>query len=228
MTTEIQPLDYFVQAGFQQRFQQTFGAVKCAYVDVNDKIRIIQRVFGEGNQVQYPYAYLVVTRLAVNEHSYNPGYLSRRGIVINVSAKDTYQTVRILPADFEIECTYITNKFQAVEQGSVMSFARRWLMARRNGYLKFSIDYGKKQFGVGVTMDEAVDIPIRENITEAETSMEITVRATVHGYVSEPVLGEKGRINKLNVNNFEASIYPPNQVVVSTQTFTFPDRITSE
>jgi hypothetical protein len=31
--TTLQPIDYYVLAGFQQRFQQTFGAVKCAYVN---------------------------------------------------------------------------------------------------------------------------------------------------------------------------------------------------
>jgi hypothetical protein len=223
MTTEIQPLDYFVLAGFQQRFQQTFGGVKCAYVNANDKARIIQRVFGEGETLTYPYAYLVVKRQGINEHSYNPGYLSRRGIVVNISDKNTYQTVRILPVDFDIECTYVTNEFRSVGQGSALAFVRRWLMARRNGYLKFSVDYGTNQFGIGVDMDENIPIPIRENITEAETSLEIVCNCVIHGYISEPILGEKGRVNQFNVNSFDTKIYP-NQQIVSTQTFTFPDR----
>jgi hypothetical protein len=220
---DIEPIDKFVLAGFAERFQQTFGAVKCAYVNANDKVRILQRVFGEGNQITYPYAYLVIKSQRANDQSYNPGYLSRRGIVININSEDTYQTVRILPVDFEIECTYVTNKFSSVEQGSILSFARRMLMARRNGYLKFSIDYGMKQFGIGVDLEESVSIPSRENITESETSMEITVTATVHGYISEPVLGEKGKINKFNVSPFDTAIYP-NQQIVSTQTFAFPDK----
>jgi hypothetical protein len=221
---DIQPLDYFILAGFQQRFQQTFGAVKCAYVNANDKVRILQRVFGQGNEITYPYAYLVIKSQRVNAQSYNPGYLSRRGMVINVNAEDTYQTVRIMPVDYEIECTYVTNKFSSVEQGSVMAFARRLLMARRNGYLKFSVDYGAKQFGIGVDIDESVTIPSRENITENETSMEITVNATVHGYISEPVLGEKGKIGKFNVSPFDTSTALNPQQIVSTQTFVFPDR----
>jgi hypothetical protein len=220
---EVQPIDYYILSGFQQRFQQTFGAVKCAYVNSNDKVRILQRVFGQGNEITYPYAYLVIKSQRVNAQSYNAGYLSRRGITINVNSEDTYQTVRIMPVDYEIECTYVTNKFNSVEQGSVMSFTRRMLMARRNGYLKFSVDYGSKQFGIGVEIDESVSIPIRENITENETSMEITVMATVHGYISEPVLGEKGKIGKFNVSPFDTSTYLSQQIV-STQTFAFPDR----
>jgi hypothetical protein len=45
----------------------------------------------------------------------------------------------------------------------------------------------------------------------------------VHGYISEPVLGEKGKIGKFNVSPFESNIFPPQQIV-STQTFAFPDR----
>lgn len=220
---EIKPIDEFVLAGLQQRVQQTFGAVKCAYVNSNDKVRIINRVFGEGNQLTYPYAYLVIKDIRSNTQTYNSGYFSRRGLVINVSSEDTYQTVRVLPADFIIELTYVTNKFHAVEQGSILSFARRLLMARRNGYLKFSIDYGMKNFGIGVDIDDNVSIPSRENITENETSMEITVPITVHGYISEPVLGEKGKIGKFNVNEFDTKIYP-NQQIVSSQTFTFPNK----
>lgn len=220
---EIQPIDTFVLAELQKRVQQTFGAVKCAYVNANDKVRIMQRVFGEGNQITYPYAYLVIKDMRANTQSYNAGYLSRRGLVMNVSSNDTYQTVRIMPVDFHIELTYVTNKFHSVEQGSILAFARRLLMARRNGFLKFSIDYGTKQFGVGVDIDENVSIPSRENITENETSMEITVPLTVHGYISEPVLGEKGKIGKFNVSPFDTKLYP-NQQIVSTQTFAFPDK----
>lgn len=220
---EIEPIDKFVLAGLQQRVQQTFGDVPCAIVNSNDKIRIMQRVFGEGKQITYPYVYLVIKSERVNTQSYNNGYLSRRGIVINVNSEDTYQTVRIMPVDFEVELTYVTNKFYSVEQGSIMSFARRMLMARRNGFLKFSIDYGARQFGIGVDVDDSISIPTRENITENETSMEITVSLTVHGYISEPVLGEKGKIGKFNVSPF-ANFPTPSKQIVSTQTFAFPDK----
>jgi hypothetical protein len=100
-------------------------------------------------------------------------------------------------------------------------------MARRNGYLKFSVDYGARKFGIGVSIDEGVTIPSRENITENETSMEITVNAVVHGYISEPVLGEKGKIGKFNVSPFDTSTYMSQQIV-STQTLAFPNRDKNE
>lgn len=219
--TTIQPIDYLVLAGFQERFQQVFGAVKCAYINANDKTKILQRIFGEGQQIEYPYAFFEIQHVEVNTQSYNSGYLSRRGIVINVDSDSTVQTARIMPTNFELEITFVTNKFQSVEQGSVMSFARRWLMARRNGYLKSSVNYGTKQFGVGVTLDESVNIPSRGNITDTETSMSIVTRAMIHGYTSEPVLGQKGKVNQFNVTG---SVGGVNGQVVSSQFFAFPEK----
>jgi hypothetical protein len=130
-------------------------------------------------------------------------------------------TFRVLPVNFEVEVVYVTNKFDSVEQGSVMAFARRWLLARRGGYLKFSIDYGQKQFGVSVTTPDSLTIPSRENIVESETKYEITTNITIHGYISEPTLGQKGIANKLNVNGEVGGV---NGQVVSTQFFAFPQK----
>ena len=218
---EIQPIDYLVLAGFQDRFQQVFGAVKCAFINANDKTKILQRVFGEGKQIEYPYATFEIKHVSHNTQTYNSGYMSRRGMVVNIDSNSTYQTVRVMPTDFEIDIEYTTNKFQSVEQGSVMAFTRRWLLARRNGYLKCSVDYGKLQFGIGVTLDEGVNVPSRANITENESSMVIAVRAIIHGYTSEPVLGQKGKVNQFNVNGEVSGV---NGQVVSTQFFAFPDQ----
>jgi hypothetical protein len=217
---EIQPIDYLVLAGFQERFQQVFGAVKCAYINANDKTKILQRVFGEGAQITYPYAYFEIKHVDRNANTYNGGYMSRRGLVMNINSDSTVQTVRILPCNFELEVTYVTNRFQSVEQGSVMSFVRRWLGAGRNGYLKTSVNYGRLQFGIGVTLDEGLNIPSRGNIVETETSFMLTATATVHGYISEPVLGQKGKVNQFNVNGSVGGI---NGQIVNTQFFAFPE-----
>jgi hypothetical protein len=130
--------------------------------------------------------------------------------------------VRLMPTNFEIEITYVTNRFQSVEQGSVMAFSRRWLLARRGGYLKTSIDYGRMQLGIGVTLDKSVITPSRENITEAETSFPVTTSAVIHGYISEPIPGQIGMVQQINVN---ASVGAPSNngsTIVSTQFISFP------
>jgi len=221
-TEEIQPIDYLVLAGFMDRFQQVFGCAKCAYINANDKTKILNRIFGEGKPLEYPYAYFEIKSIEANDETYNPHYFMRRGMVRTVNSNSTLQTVRLMPTNFEIEITYVTNRFQSVAQGSVLAFSRRWLLARRGGYLKTSVDYGRMQLGIGVTLDKSVVTPSRENITEAETSFPVTTRAIIHGYVSEPVPGSKGLVTQFNVN---ASIGGVNSSkIISSQFLAFPEK----
>jgi hypothetical protein len=219
MSDMIQPIDHFVLAAFQERFQQVFGCVKCAFINQNDKTKVLERLFGQGNPLSYPFAYFVIQSVGANNESYNPHYLMRRGWVVDVPDSDQYVTVRVLPTNFELEVTYVTDKFDSVEQGSVLAFARRWLLARRGGYLKSSIGYGQKQFGISVTVPESLNIPQLGNITETETKYEVTTNLTIHGYISEPTVGQKGRVNTINVTGQVSGV---NGTVVSTQFFAFP------
>lgn len=213
--TQIQPIDYFIFAGFQKRFQQEF-LCRCAFINQNDKTRILERIFGEGNPLTYPYAYFELQAVSANNESYNANDLGRRGLIVNENSDSTLQTARLLPVNFEIDITFITNKFMGVEQGSVMAFTRRWMFGRRFGYLKFSIDYGLQNINIGVTSGESVSIPQRENITESEAKYELKVNSIIHGYVSEPVLGIKGDAKKINLTEQVTPLKPPNVV---SQTF---------
>lgn len=196
--TKLKPIDDFVFAGFQKRFQQVFNC-KCAWINQNDKTKILERIFGQGKPLEYPYAYFEVTSVSANVESYNPNFLARRGLLVNVDSSTSAQTVRILPTNFEVEVTYVTNEFQTVEQGSILAFVRRWLLARRMGYLKFSINYGKFNLNVSLTSSDSLPIPQRGNIGETETSYELKTSTIIHGYVSEPVLGTKGIVNEINL-----------------------------
>jgi len=218
--TAIESIDYLVLNGFQQRFQQVFGAVKCAFINANDKTKILQRLFGD-TPLEYPYATFEIRRVEENAESYNPHNFLRRGLVLDVASDTEVRTVRVLPTNFEIEIEYTTNKFQSVEQGSVLAFCRRWLLARRLGYLKTSINYGRHQFGILVTMDPGIDTPSRENVVENETSYKISCRAVIHGYTSEPVLGQKGKVTQFNVNGQVGQV---NGQIISTQFFAFPQK----
>lgn len=218
-TQAIQTIDHMVLAGFQKRFQQVFNC-PCLFINANDKTRVLQRIFGEGKPITYPYAYFVIQSMGANNESYNAHALARRGVVVNVAADDLLQTVRIVPTNFVVEVTYVTNKFESVEQGSVLAFVRRWLLARRVGYLKFSINYGRLQIGINHTLEESVNIPQRENVTENETSYVTTTSCTMHGYVSEPILGRQGKVTQVRTN--QQVQQKVGGQVVSSQYFAFP------
>jgi hypothetical protein len=223
--TKIVPIDELIREGFIRRFQQVFNC-KCAFINQNDKTKILERIFGQGEPLTYPYAWFTINTISANNDSYNPHPLGRRGLTLNVASESSINTVRIMPTNFDLEINYVTNKSDSVDQGSVMAFARRWLLARRFGYLKFSINYGNLNVGIQITMDENVPFPQRENITETETKYDVVLHCMIHGYTSEPSLGTQGKVNKINLtdgirlNNGQV-ISLTNGKVVSTQTFKF-------
>jgi len=195
----IQPIENFVFEGLSKRMQQVFGCI-CIHTNANDKTKALARVF-EGRPVVYPYMFIVLQSLSQNTDSYTTNRLARRGLVIQTSEGQS-QTVRMLPANFEFEIEYVTNKFQSLEQGSVLAFTRRWLFARRCGYLKFNIKYGRLALWIASTLGDTVTVPTLENKVEAETAYKSTVNLTVHGYLSEPELGTQGVVQDVRLNEF--------------------------
>lgn len=183
--------------GLSQRISQVFGCI-CLWNSANDEMKALARVFS-GRKVEYPYAFMKVGSLAANPESYNTNMMARRGLTTTVSDGFTNQ-VRLLPANFEVEVKYVTNRMQGFEQGSVLAFSRRWLFARRCGYLKFNIKYGKLALWIASTLSETVTTPELGNKVEQETAYSTVATLTIHGYVSEPILGMQGTVQSLQVN----------------------------
>lgn len=193
----IQPIENFVFEGLSKRMSQVFGC-RCIHTNANDKTKTLARVF-EGKPVVYPYMFLVMQSLSQNTESYTTNKMARQGVSLQ-SSEGQSNTVRMIPANFEFEVEYVTNKFQSLEQGSVLAFSRRWLFARRCGYLKFNIKYGRLALWISSTLGDSVTIPQLENKVETETSYKSTVNLTVHGYISEPELGTQGVVQDVRVN----------------------------
>lgn len=213
----LQPIDTFIFEAFTKRFQQVFDAKACAFVNQNDKTEVLQRLQG-GKELNYPYAWFEHDTFAASTDTYSSNYLARRGLDIVVDG-DTLHRARILPTTFEVTVNFVTNKFTSVEQGSVLAFSRRWLWARRGGFMKFKVNYGRVQFNINTVLSESVTIPKRENVTETEADYTVTTSATIHGFISEPVTGEIGKISHLEVVEQIGSVSPN---VAGSQFFPFP------
>ncbi len=211
----IKPIEDFVFEGLTKRFQQVFGCV-CIVTTANDKTQALARLF-EGKPVQYPYMFIVPQTLGVNAEGYTTNQMARRGLVVTTNEGQS-QTVRMMPANFEFEIEYVTNKYQGLEQGSVLAFARRWLFSRRCGYLKFNIKYGRLALWIASTLAETVTLPQLENKVETESSYKATANLTVHGYISEPELGSQGVVNDLRVNEV---VVDSNGAVTGSEFFAF-------
>lgn len=103
--------------------------------------------------------------------------------------------VRVLPKAFRFEVEYYTDKFNLSVDGSVLSYASRWMFAHRFGYLKFEINYGKLVFKIGAVLDENLSIPERANVTDSPTPYPVTSNLVVEGWVSEPYTDTQGVVN---------------------------------
>lgn len=195
----IQPVEDFVFEGLSKKIQQVFNCI-CIITTANDKTKVLARVL-EGKKVEYPYIFIVPQSLGANTESYNANFLGRRGLITTIDG-DVARTVRIMPANFDVELEFVTNKYQSLEQGSMLAFARRWLFARRFGYLKFNVRYGRLNLAIAPTLADVVTLPQLDNKVEAEASYKATTTLTVHGYISEPELGTQGIIEELKVQTF--------------------------
>lgn len=199
---DIVPIEQFVRDGILRRLQQTFG-VQAIFTTANDKTKTLARL-REGSNVNYPYLFLTINSFARNPESYATNRLARKG-VMTVVGEGQGLTVRLMPANFEAEVEFITNKYEGTEQGTVSSFARRWLFASRCGYLKFNIMYGRLNLPISVTMSESVSIPPLENKVEQETAYKLNPTMTIHGWISEPAMGTEGIVTDLVVDEVFAN-----------------------
>lgn len=196
MQTSIDPVEEFILKGIATRINQVFSC-RSVYSTSTDKPLALKRLF-EGSDVEYPFAYLSAPNITPNTESYNPHSLGRRGLPVSVN-EGSVVTVRLLPANFEIEIEYNTDKYEGFANGSVLAFLRRYMFARRFGYLKFNINYGKLNFYVSSTLSDTPTVTPRESTMDSEPAYKVTSSIVVHGYVSEPMTGTQGVITEFDV-----------------------------
>ena len=196
MQTQIKPVDELIKDGFAQRMKQQFRA-PAIYVSSTDKLRTLQQLQGNA-PVKYPYLLLNVQSWTASQDRYNTNRLARQGVAVQLSTDGVqYQMARVIPVTFEVEVTFITNKYSGLDLDSVDGFARRWFFARRNGSVNFTINYGLTDFPVAYTVTESLTIPPREPPTDMESVYSVVGSILLQGYISEPTLGSRGRINQI-------------------------------
>lgn len=192
----ILPVDSYIREGFSKQMIEQFRC-PAAFATSVDELRTLLSMQGN-SPVEYPYIFLRQSSVSMSKESYNPNRLSRQGIPVTINSDNTqFQMARIIPANFEIEATFHTNRMDGNAVSSVNGFVRRWLFASRNGSLQFNVDYGLTKISVSYTLSDSVPTPPRESPTDQESVYKVVATATIHGYVSEPELGTRGRINQI-------------------------------
>lgn len=117
--------------------------------------------------------------------------------------------VRFLAVDFNVAFQYVTNSFKQAQKA-----AGFWLFARKNGWLKFDVQYGRTHFGIGFDLDSSISLPQREADLEDISEYTLEANLVVNGFLSFPTLMEQQIADKLL---FEQSL-PEGTVVWSFQT----------
>lgn len=194
--TRIEPVDKFVRSGLVKHLQSQFRA-PVIYTESPDALANLKSVLGN-RQPEYPYIFLFEQSTSPNTESYTTNRLARHGIpvTINVDGKQA-QNAKLLPTNFEIEVTYVTNKYEGLDLASVQGYVRRWWFTRRTGASNFSVDYGLSNLTIALTFGDSLSVPKRENPADQESVYSVVASLTVHGYISEPSLMTRGRINQI-------------------------------
>lgn len=201
----IQPIENFIFNGIVNRLQQTFG---CFVLFCNSENKILELKQKNPN-VRYPYILASLNSVAFTSDFYNSNYLARRGIVIRYAdSENALAKIKLMPATFDIKVEYYTDKNSG--DNSVLFFMKRWMFARRLGYLKFNIKYGSS-FACAVQMDESVSQPVKGQETDNSAFYLVEANLQINGFVSEPQILTDGV-----VNDFAASVRVGNNEQEST------------
>lgn len=191
----IPPVEEMIIDGLCKRFQQVFN---CPVLHTNgyEKVTALKEALA-GKQVEYPFALVTVKGMSQNNESWSSHELARRGLQVVIQARQGQAwKVKLLPTNFDLEIEYHTNTFMG-KRGCAVRALSRWLFARRLGFLKFNVEYGRLVLNIGNSMTEAPDVPERESIAEGESVYKIPFSMTIHGYVSQPELQRQGIVKEV-------------------------------
>lgn len=195
----IQPIENFIFEGVVKRLQQVFGCY-VQYCNSPDTLLEMQKI---RKQVSFPYLLFSLSGISAMDQHYHTNYLARHGLRINQSTANVSQKVKLLPCKFEFNCNYYTD----VNAGnnSVLFFMKRWLFARRLGYMKFTVNYGSNSYGCTVELDESVSQPEKDAQPDAYSFFKVDTRFSVLGFISEEQVQTEGVITtvrtELKVDN---------------------------
>lgn len=187
MNLTLEPIDVLIMHGLAQQMQRLFG-VRVIWLTSTDKAAVLQKAFG-ANAAEldpaalYPYMFLTPTSWAEATDRLGTFTYAKRGVssVVSDDASRSFN-VKLLPLDTTVSVELNTDRLE-----DVTNFARRWLFARRNNRLAFTVDYGDVSHNVTVELEGTVQIPTRAAVPDVQCYV-VIVTLTVHGVTSEATL----------------------------------------
>lgn len=195
----LEPLESLIKKGLQRKIQNLTEA-KTIWTSSSDKTLALQQLFGSPGSttnditVEYPYIFLTVNSVTEAENRLHNRMAAMRGMPsVIVDDQKRCFNVRFLAVDTSVSFQYVSNSFKQVERMAAM-----WLFARKNGWFKFDVQYGRSHFGIGVDLDPNVNLPLREADPEDSPEYLLEASLTLQGFLSFPTLIEQQVANQLH------------------------------
>lgn len=190
---KIEPIENFIINGLINRLANTFGCT-VFYSNASNRLQVLR---DRNKNLRFPYLLLNLNSISFSTEFYNSHYLARKGMKVRLAdSGNVLAKVRLLPATLDFKVEYFTDK--NVGDNSVLYFIKRWLFARRCGYLKYSIKFGY-EYAINVLMDESISQPIKDQETDQMSVYQCEGNLQVQGFVSEAQLLTEGVLTNLSM-----------------------------
>ena len=198
MNLNLEPLDSLILKGIQAKIQNLTEA-RTVWTSSTDRALTLQQLFGHPGAntsditITYPYVFLTITSVTESEVRLHNRTTALRGFpsVIVDDQKRAYN-VKFLAVDTAVNVQFGSNSYKQIQR-----MASLWMFARKNGWLKFDVQYGRTQFGIGVEMDNNVTMPVREADPEDVSEYILDANLTIQGFISLPTLIEQQVANQV-------------------------------
>jgi hypothetical protein len=214
----VRPVEEFVFQGLAKRFQQVFDCI-CVYTNTYETMRAVQQIF-DGKPVQYPFAIMRIDGMRMTENTWNTQQMARKGLITSIQddGKNAW-AVKLMPATFTIGIEYHTNQFDLSLNNSVLAFAKSWIFARRNGFLKYEVQYGNLALQILPQLDNDLQIPSMDNQANKEAVFVVKANIQLLGWISQAHLGTENLVKEINVGVTVSEPAPSPQGTVISQSF---------
>ena len=193
----VAPIENFIFNGIVNRLHQTFGCY-VQFTNAENRMQEMLKIRKERN-IRFPYIFVSLSDVSFVESYYNSNYLARQGMTVRLAdSGNALARVKLLPCTFSMRVEYFTDHRDG-DEGSVLWFIKRWMFARRLGYLKFNVKYGRT-YSCPVMLDDSLSHPMKTAETEGVGCYTVEGSLTIHGFVSESKLLTSGVTTDLVTN----------------------------
>lgn len=193
MDNSLKPIEDFINTGLANTFFRVFQVPLLFYNGPDVKAVATKRLQRDDRQV-YPFARAKTSGFALNETSYKPNTLLRRGLHGHASHDNTrtYKLSMIpVATTYEIE-------FYVQDMRSLRNLSKQWLLAATRGNLKFTVNYGVGPVDIDIKLDKQLTVPTREGGVSEVKEYVLTSNMIVNGYMSDGSLTSSQAVSEID------------------------------